>query len=114
MKKILLVIGFIIISSFIYFNHKINNYHKDSLIAVIDNNLVNNKDDILKGIYNSLNNNLDSYTYHCNYDNCTKDTIEILNDKDTLSIINNSVNPYYSYQDISIKSNKKEFYNYSC
>ncbi len=68
---------------------------------------VKNKQGILNAIYTILNSGKDSYTFYCSkdYDNCQNDLKEISEDQILLSVINNMVSPYNSYQKLYITTN---------
>lgn len=64
-----------------------------------------NGSDIKNIYFNILNNGWDSFTFYCpeEYDNCVNDVIDIADNKELLSKINNYVHPYNSFKDISTK-----------
>jgi len=72
-----------------------------------DNFHVKNKQGILNAIYTILNSGKDSYTFYCSkeYDNCLNDLKEISENQILLSVINNMVSPYNSYQKLYITTN---------
>ena len=63
-----------------------------------------NKQEILNIIYTSINNGWDEFTFICDYeyDECESDMKDIANDVDMLSMINNYVHPYNSYDRLHI------------
>ena len=50
-----------------------------------------------------INSGTNKFTFYCdeNYKNCTKDVIELISNKDTLSNVNNFVHPYNSFETIN-------------
>lgn len=73
-------------------------------VHITDNFDVKNKQDILNVFYTFLNSGMNNYEFTCNkeYKDCLKEVEEIINDKKTLSGINNLVHPYNSYENISV------------
>lgn len=87
-----------------------NNYTKNFDFEFVQNTNdfhVKNKQGILNAIYTILNSGKESYTFYCSkdYDNCLNDLKEISEDQTLLSIINNMVSPYNSYQKLYITTN---------
>ena len=68
---------------------------------------VQNRQDILNVIYTVLNSGQTEFTFYCdiNYDNCKKDLKSISEDQSLLSVINNMVSPYNSYEKLYITIN---------
>ena len=68
---------------------------------------VKDKQGILNAIYTILNSGKDSYSFYCSkdYDNCLNDLKEISKDQILLSVINNMVSPYNSYQKLYVTTN---------
>lgn len=66
-----------------------------------------NKQEIMNAIYTILNSGQDKYTFYCskNYKNCLDDLKEISNNQTLLSVINNMVSPYNSYQKLYVTTN---------
>jgi len=64
-----------------------------------------NKFDIINIYYNILNNGYDTFTFYCSslYDSCVDDILEIGNNKELLSKINNYVHPFNSFSEIKTK-----------
>lgn len=62
------------------------------------------KQDLLDIFYTVLNNGYDEFTFYCpnEYDTCIKDVEGLSDDSDTLSVINNYVNPFNSFKNIRI------------
>jgi len=80
-------------------------YHNDynfMFVNETDDFHVKSRQDILNVIYTFLNNGLDEFTFYCDkdYKNCQKDFENISHDKFLLSVINNLVSPYNSYEKI--------------
>ena len=73
-----------------------------------------NGSDIKNIYFNILNNGWDSFTFYCpeEYDNCVNDVIDIADNKELLSKINNYVHPYNSFKDISTKVYGNKFVAY--
>ena len=64
------------------------------------NNIIKNKDDIKKAIYNGLNDDNDIITLYCGYDNyndCLNDFYNIYENKMLMKSINNYVSPYNKF-----------------
>ena len=83
-----------------------NEYKKDldiSFVEETNNFFPNNKQDLLNIFYTALNAGSDEFTYYCldSYADCIKDSDELIKEGETLSIINNLVHPYNSYQELS-------------
>ncbi len=93
------------------FSQEANEYKKDLSISFVqetDNFFPRNKQDILNIFYTSLNNGVDEFTYYCideYYPNCQQESKEIMNDSETLSIVNNLVHPYNSYKNLTFEIN---------
>lgn len=86
-------------------NIDLSNYHniyykKLELKYVNDTSVktANNKQDLLNIIYTTLNSGYDFYDFKCSrkYTTCANDLLFILNDRNTLNVINNLVNPFNS------------------
>lgn len=87
-----------------------NNYTKNfdfEFVQNTDNFHVKNKQEILNVIYTILNSGKDSYTFYCSkdYSDCSKDLKEISENQILLSVINNMVSPYNSYQKLYVTTN---------
>jgi len=63
-----------------------------------------NKQDILNIIYTSINNGWNDFTFICDYDyeKCENDMTNLANDSETLTIINNYVHPFNSFDRLNI------------
>lgn len=73
-----------------------------------DNFYPNNKQELYNVFYTILNNGETNFTFYCGeeYNNCVKDIEEITDpENEILSIINNYVHPYNSYNSISVNMN---------
>ncbi len=87
-----------------------NNYSNDFKFAFAhqtDNFHVNNTQDIKNVIYTFLNSGEESFTFYCskNYKNCSSDLQTISQNQILLSVINNMVSPYNSYQKLYFTTN---------
>lgn len=87
-----------------------NNYKKDysfNFVKETDKFHVENNQDILNLIYTFLNNGWDEFTFYCdnNYDSCATDLKKISEDQTLLSVINNMVSPYNSYEKLYVTTN---------
>lgn len=73
-----------------------------------DNFKPKNKQDLLNIIYTILNSGISNFTFYCDreYTSCIDDISDVSNNKTTLSIINNLVSPFNSYNKLYISSNK--------
>lgn len=85
---------------------KNNEYSKTSsyqYVSIHNSFLVLKKQDILDIIYTIINSSNTHVTFYCSmdYENCLDDVSNIVNDKDTLSYINNYVHPFNSFSFIS-------------
>lgn len=80
-----------------------NSYSKKEsyqFIKITDDFVANEKNDILNIIYTILNSGMNTFTFYCDYDGCTKDIDDITSDRILLSNINNYVHPFNSFSDI--------------
>lgn len=89
---------------------KDNEYKKDLNISYVketDNFFPQNKQDLLNIFYTAFNSDSTDFTYYCldSYPTCIKDSNSLINEQETLSIINNLVHPYNSYQSLSFAIN---------
>ena len=135
MKKILIIVATITVLLIVVFNiiSLNNNIYSDNTLAdsiisenIVEDNLnininfvqqtdtsiVNNYQDLLNIIYSTLSNGYDNYNFKCSSDyiNCKTDIINLLNDTETLNIINNIVNPYCSFDKINISTTRNGDY----
>ena len=88
-----------------------NEYYKDykfNLVHNVDSFNPENKQDILNIIYTGLNSGANEFGFYCStkYEKCLDDVNSLSNDKTTLSVINNLVNPFNSYSKLYISTNK--------
>ena len=78
-----------------------NIYYKKLELKYVNDTSVktaNNKQDLLNIIYTTLNSGYDFYDFKClkKYTTCANDLLSILNNRYTLNVINNLVNPFNS------------------
>ena len=83
-----------------------NEYYKDkdySYVQNTNNFVAKNKKHLINIFYTVINSGTNKFTFYCdeNYKNCTKDVIELISNKDTLSNVNNFVHPYNSFETIN-------------
>lgn len=88
-----------------------NSYYKEYNFAFVkqtNNFTPENKQDILNIIYTSLNSGSDSFSFYCSskYKECLDDIDSLSKDNKTLSVINNMVSPFNSYNKLYIATNK--------
>ena len=81
-------------------NYK-NIYAKDISFNFVKNTNIStlrNKQDLYNVLFTMLNNGYDFYDIKCdkNYQSCVQDLLHTLNNRETLNVINNLVNPYNS------------------
>lgn len=64
-----------------------------------------NKEDLINIVYNYLNNGWEEFTFYCpkEYKKCMDDMMDISNDSNLLSAINNYISPYNSFTNIFTK-----------
>ncbi len=76
-------------------------------VKTTDNFHVKNKQDIKNVIFTFLNSGSETFTFYCSkeYKNCTDDLKTISEDQVLLSVINNMVSPYNSYQKLYVTTN---------
>lgn len=85
-----------------------NEYYKEEdylYVKNIETNKITKKEDILNMFYSIINSGDESYTFTCDYDNCTEDVIEVIDDEFIIPNLNNFVHPFNSFEDIKIKPN---------
>ncbi|MBQ9011669.1 MAG: hypothetical protein IJ093_03370 [Bacilli bacterium] len=77
------------------------------LVTVTNKFHVQNKQDILNVIYTTLNSGQEEFTFFCdiNYTKCENDLKSVSEDSTLLSVINNMVHPYNSYEKLFITIN---------
>lgn len=79
-----------------------------SFVQRTNNFFPNNKQELYNVFYTILNNGENTFTFYCGeeYNNCEKDIEELTDpENEILSIINNYVHPYNSYNSISVNMN---------
>lgn len=82
-----------------------NNYKKDidvDFVSLTQDFEPNNKNELINIYYTILSSGMNNFTFYCakDYVDCIPDIIEINNDKDLLSQINNFVNVFNSFRSI--------------
>ncbi|MCM1370571.1 MAG: hypothetical protein NC181_01595 [Clostridium sp.] len=82
-----------------------NNYYKNydyAYVQLTDNFSPKNKQDLINIFYTILNNGWSSFSFYCDskYEECYNDLKYLIYEEDTLSYINDMVNPYNSYENI--------------
>ena len=126
---ILIVITLVVGGAFLYiqknYKDEIYLYYRDNILKVRENIKINkndyykNKDykyvqntndfiakdkkHLLNIFYTIINSGVDSFTFYCDdkYTNCKQDIVTLVDNKDTLSNINNFVHPYNSFEKVS-------------
>lgn len=89
---------------------KTNEYSKRisyDYFKIVDEFVVESQGDIINTIYTILDSGMDEFSFYCdpNYDLCQYDVEKISTDSKALSILNNFVHPYNSYNKLFISSN---------
>ena len=84
-----------------------NDYYKEKnfkYVKLSEDYLPYSKQDILDIFYSILDSGYDTFTFYCpkEYTECLNDIEEVSKDQDTLTYINNFVNPYNSFSNIRI------------
>lgn len=93
------------------FNYDSSNEYKItdefSYFKLTDNYKPENKKDIFNIIYNAINNGYESFNFYCqnSYETCLDDVKDLTSDYELLSVINNFVHPYNSYNKLNITIN---------
>ena len=82
-----------------------NKYYRNYAFSYVQNTDNFNpecRQDILNIYYTAINAGKDTFTFYCSkdYTTCIDDIVELANDQDTLSYINNFVHPYNGFQNI--------------
>ena len=77
-----------------------------SYVQNTDVDKVKNYQDVLNIFYTILNSGDDTYSFYCDYSNCTDDVKNLINDDVKISDINNFVHPYNSFDTINIDITK--------
>ncbi len=78
-----------------------------SYFKLTDNYKPENKKDIFNIIYNAINNGYESFNFYCqnSYETCLDDVKDLTSDYELLSVINNFVHPYNSYNKLNVTIN---------
>lgn len=84
-----------------------NEYYKDKNYSYVQNTndfIAKNKKHLLNIFYTIINSGSDEFTFYCDekYTSCTNDVIALVDNKETLSHVNNFVHPYNSFENISV------------
>ena len=93
------------------FNYDSSNEYKIidefSYFKLTDNYKPENKKDIFNIIYNAINNGYESFNFYCqnSYETCLDDVKNLTSDYELLSVINNFVHPYNSYNKLNVTIN---------
>lgn len=93
------------------FNYDSSNEYKItdefSYFKLTDNYKPENKKDIFNIIYNAINNGYESFNFYCQngYETCLDDVKDLTSDYELLSVINNFVHPYNSYNKLNVTIN---------
>lgn len=88
-----------------------NEYYKDykfNFVQDVNTFKPNNKNDLYNIIYTGLNSGSTEFYFYCNneYKTCLDDVHSIANDASILSVINNLVSPFNSYNKLYIETNQ--------
>lgn len=93
------------------FNYDSSNEYKItnefSYFKLTDNYKPENKKDIFNIIYNAINNGYESFNFYCqnSYETCLDDVKDLTSNYELLSVINNFVHPYNSYNKLNVTIN---------
>lgn len=84
-----------------------NEYYKNTDYKYVQNTndfVAKNKKHLLNIFYTVINSGTTDFTFYCddNYKSCTNDVIALVDNKETLSHVNNFVHPYNSFENIGI------------
>ena len=84
-----------------------NEYYKNKSYKYVQNTndfVAKDQKHLLNIFYTVVNSGTKKFTFYCdnNYKNCTKDVIALVENKETLSHINNFVHPYNSFENINV------------
>ena len=88
-----------------------NKYYKNkdySYVQNTDDFVAKDKKHLLNIFYTIVNSGNREFTFYCDkkYTNCTKDVVELVEDKNIISNINNFVHPYNSFEKINTSYDK--------
>ena len=86
---------------------KPNNYYRDNsfnYVKLSNDYIPYSKQDLLDIFYSLLNSGYSTFTFYCpeEYLECINDVDDLINNEDTLTIINNFVNSYNSFSNIKV------------
>lgn len=82
-----------------------NEYYLDydyKYVQNIDKQNVENYQELLNMFYTVLNSGDNSYSFYCDYNNCLEDLKKLIDEKDTISNINNFIHPFNSFNSINV------------
>lgn len=82
-----------------------NEYYLDydyKYVQNIDKQNIENKQELLNMFYTVLNSGDDSYSFYCDYNTCLNDVKKFIDEKDSISNINNFVHPFNSFNSINV------------
>lgn len=82
-----------------------NEYYLDydyKYVQNIDKPNVENYQELLNMIYTVLNSGDNSYSFYCDYNNCLEDLKKLIDEKDTISNINNFIHSFNSFSSINV------------
>ena len=84
-----------------------NQYYKNRNYKYVQNTddfIVKNKKHLLNIFYTVVNSGVEEFTFYCDdsYATCIEDVNALMNNKETLSHVNNFVHPYNSFDNVSI------------
>lgn len=76
-------------------------------VSITDDFATTSKKDLLNDIYTIVDSGLDEFTFYCDdeYTDCISDVEELSSDTTSLTIINNFVNPFNSFNKLYISTN---------
>lgn len=83
-----------------------NEYYKDKDYSYVQNTndfVAKDEKHLLNIFYTVINSGTDKFTFYCddNYKECINDVIKLVDDKETLSNVNNFVHPFNSFESIN-------------
>lgn len=82
-----------------------NEYYLDydyKYVQNIDKQNIENRQELLNMLYTVLNSGDNNYSFYCDYDICLNDIKDLINEKNTISNINNFIHPFNSFDSINI------------
>lgn len=82
-----------------------NEYYLDydyNYVQNIDKQNVENKQELLNMFYTVLNSGDNNYSFYCDYSTCLNDIKKLIDEKSTISNINNFIHPFNSFNSINI------------